>query len=229
MSYDKAVKDFGSLEGFADGDDLKKMQGLKSQMEAQQQFNEFDTKGKSYYQIQTELKKIQANLNRLENGDIMDSVDDTFSQERKDAALWFDRAHGGFRAADDYFDPPSKAVYSAGTNQEKRGFCAYTLSSGGHNRPLAGFEKPRGEPGTGWEERFYKEAKQVWIDYEGKGDDIRGLTSLIEKSTYPDDIWLQSGQDFSTLEGFLKIPYGTLSQMTDSQLQQFVGRREKFY
>jgi hypothetical protein len=55
------------------------------------------------------------------------------------------------------------------------------------------------------------------------------LTTLIQKSSYADDVWLQSGQDFQTVEGFLGIKYGTLSSMTDSQLQQFVGRRNVIY
>lgn len=156
-------------------------------------------------------------------------IDDSFSQERKDAALWFDRAHGGFSAADAYFDPPAKLVHKAATKKEHKGFFTYTEGSGGHNRPLAGFRKPWSQYGSGWEEQFFVGAKQVWIDFEGKGEDIRGLTTLIEKSTYPNDIWLQSGQGFATIEGFLKIPYGTLQNMTDTELQQFIGHRDKMY
>lgn len=330
-SYDEAIKDFGSLEGLADGEDLTKLKDLHSQMEAieaqkaewqeklneklkaeqkkalakkqleleaqkaaiQQQLDDFevktysgiwynkdvttadweslniagkkqyyegkfitetdpdlmkkyqdlykqleelDTEGESYHDIQQQLKKIeqeiskvQADLTKLEQSGIIEAVDDTYTQARKDAALWFDRAHGGFSAADKYFDSPSKAIHAAATQQEQRGFYTYTSGSGGHNRPLAGFQKSWRDPGTGWEERYYKGAKNVWIDFEGKGADIRGLTTLIEKSTYPDDVWLQSGQGFQTLEGFLHIPYGTISTMTDADLQQFVGRRERFY
>lgn len=204
------------------------------------QLDELDLEGKSYADIQAELQKVQSDLQKvqsdlqkLENGGIMDAVDDAFkdaySQARKDAALWFDRAHGGFNAADNYFDPPAKAVHAAATRQEHKGFYTYTEGSGGHNRPLAGFEKRWSDPGSGWEERYYKGAKNVWIDFEGKGDDIRGLTSLIEKSTYDSDVWLQSGQGFQTLEGFLQIPYGSLQKMNDAQLQQFVGRRNVIY
>lgn len=335
-NYDEVIKDFGSLDNFADGDDLAKLKALHSQMETlakqkeewtvklnekliakqkkalakeqidleaqkaalqqqlddfevktysgiwynkdvttadwkglniqgkkqyyqseiakgtldsakQAQFEEFikqldelDTEGKSYADIQAEFQKVQAqiqkvqsDLQKLENGGIMDAVDDAYkdayTQARKDAALWFDRAHGGFHAADKYFDPPAKAIHAAATKQEQRGFYTYTSGSGGHNRPLAGFQKSWSDPGSGWEERYYKGAKNVWIDFEGKGDEIRGLTSLIEKSTYDADVWLQSGQGFQTLEGFLQIPYGSLSKMSDAQLQQFVGRRNVIY
>lgn len=330
-TYEDAIKDFGSLEDFADGDDLAKLTDLHSQMEAleaqkaewqeklnekliveqkkalakqqleleaqkaalQQQLDNFeiktysgiwynkdvttadwaglniegkkkyyegkfitetdpdlmqkyqdlykqleelDTEGKAYADIQAEMKKIeqemkkvQSDLQKLESGGIMDAVDDAFSQERKDAALWFDKDHGGFRAADDYFDPPSKTVHGAATRQEQRGFYTYTSGSGGHNRPLAGFEKPWSEYGSGWEQRFYKGSKNVWIDYEGKGDEIRGLTTLIEKSTYDADVWLQSGQDFATIEGVFGLPYGTLSKMTDAELQCLVGEKRTIY
>lgn len=200
------------------------------------QLDELDAEGKSYADIQQQLKKIemeiskvQADLTKLEKSDIIKVADDAFSQERKDAALWFDKAHGGFSAADAYFDPPSKLVHGTASKQEQRGFYTYTSGSGGHNRPLAGFEKPYYESGSGWEAKYYKGAKNVWIDYEGKGDEIRGLTNLIEKSTYDSDVWLQSGQNFATLEGFLEIPYDSLYKMTDLQLQQYVGTKKRFY
>ena len=179
--------------------------------------------------MKVKLQKIKSSLTTLNSGT---KIDDTYSQARKDAALWFDKSHGGFKAADKYFDPPSKIVHNAATKQEHNGFYTYTSGSGGHNRPLAGFQKPYFDNTygtTGWEAGYYKGAKNVWIDYEGKGDEIRGLTTLISKSTYDKDVWLQSGQGFATLEGFLKIPYGTLSKMTDADLQQFVGYEDKFY
>lgn len=217
----------------SDPDLMKKYQDLYNQLE------ELDTEGKAYADIQkelqqvsTEISKVQSDLKKLETDGIIEAVDDAYkdayTQARKDAALWFDRSHGGFNAADKYFDPPAKAVHTGATKQEERGFYTYTSGSGGHNRPLAGFEKPWSKPGTGWEAQYFKGSKNVWIDYEGKGDEIRGLTTLIEKSTYPDDIWLQSGQDFATLEGVLNIPYGTLRNMTDEQLKQLEGRRMVF-
>jgi hypothetical protein len=194
------------------------------------QLIELDDQGQKYFNIQQKIKKADADLLKLQNrGKIKSSVLDDFTQDRKDAALWFDKDHGGFSAADQYFDPPAKLIHKNATKQEKDGFYTYTYGSGGHNRPLAGFQKPWSKPGTGWEEEFYIGPKNVWIDFEGKGSQIRGLTTLIEKSVYDQDIWLQSGQNFSTIEGFLGIPYGSLSKMDDAALQQFVGRRNVVY
>lgn len=213
-----------------DPDLLQKYQNLYKQVE------ELDSEGKTYHDVQQQLSKIgqeiskvQSELKNIEKNGIVNQVDDAYTQVRKDAALWFDRSHGGFRAADAYFDPPAKAVHGVATRQEQRGFYTYTSGSGGHNRPLAGFEKPWGEYGSGWEQRFYKGSKNVWIDYEGKGDEIRGLTTLIEKSTYDADVWLQSGQDFATIEGVFGLPYGTLSKMTDAELQCLVGEKRTIY
>lgn len=203
----------------SDPSNAAKWQGLIDDLD------DFDKNGAEYYKIQSSLNKVKGDLTKLQNNGIMGAqkADADYSQARKDAALWFDRDHGGFRAADKYFDAPAQAIYSGASPQEFDGFYTYTAGSGGHNRPLAGFEKPWSRPGSGWEEEFYKGSKNVWIDFEGKGDQIRGLTTLIQRSTYPDDVWLQSGQNFATLEGLLGIPYGSLSSMSDAALQQFVG------
>ena len=208
-----------------DPDDIKKWKGLLDDLD------DFDQHGKEYYTIQNNLNKASQDLKKLQNSGKIGSkvIDDAFSTDRKDAALWFDKDHGGFNAADQYFDPPSKVIHGAATKQEQQGFYTYTSGSGGHNRPLAGFQKPWNKPGSGWEEEFFVGPKKVWIDFEGKGDQIRGLTTLIEKSVYDQDVWLQSGQNYATLEGFLGIPYGSLCGMSDAQLQQFVGRRNVMY
>lgn len=194
------------------------------------ELDEFNVEGAAYNSLESQLIKTKADLTKLQkNGKIRSAAAEAFTQERKDAARWFDKQAGGFAEADKYFDPPALQVHASATKQERDGFYTYTQGSGGHNRPLAGFEKPWSLGGTGWEEKFYKGAKNVWIDYEGKGDQIRGLTSLIEKSVYPDDVWLQSGQNFASLEGFLNIPYGSVANMSDAELQQYVGRKNVIY
>ena len=216
----------GKLATATDPADKAKWQGLLADLD------DFETQGSAYYTAQQARDKAAAEWAKLKKAGTLKvdtSAGAAYTQDRKDAALWFDRGHGGFAAADAYFDPPSKTLHRAATPKEQDGFYTYTSGSGGHNRPLAGFEKPWSRPGSGWEQQFYKGPKNVWIDFEGKGEQIRGLTTLIEKSTYPDDVWLQSGQGFATLEGFLGIPYGTVEYMNDAALQQYVGRRNVIY
>ena len=210
------------------GGDTAKFKKLLTDLDEFKQLGaEYSSKKKLLDAAKNKLNTAKFNLEKFKNGGKI--KDNQFSQERKNAALWFTDKNGGFAAADKYFDPPAQPTYKAATKQEFNGFYTYTAGSGGHNRPLAGFRKPFFESGTGWESKYYVGAKKVWIDFEGKGADIRGLTSLIEKSTYDSDVWLQSGQNFATIEGFLKIPYGTLEKMSDADLQQFVGRKDVFY
>lgn len=235
------VKDYGDKQGaiaakkkYFEGklikaSDAAEMQKWKDLID---DLDDFEVKGSAYYKAQQDLDKATRDWEKLKKSGTLKvdtSAAGAYTQDRKDAALWFDRAHGGFSAADKYFDPPSKTLHKAATPKERDGFYTYTAGSGGHNRPLAGFEKPWSKPGSGWEQQFYKGPKKVWIDFEGKGEQIRGLTTLIEKSTYPDDVWLQSGQGFASLEGFLGIPYGTAEHMSDAALQQYVGRRNVIY
>lgn len=192
--------------------------------------DEFEKLGEQYEAIDNKIVKIKKDIAKYSPKSAPGLSDAAFTKERKDAALWFDEKHGGFYEADKYFDPPSKKIHSSASPRERDGFYTYTQGSGGHNRPLAGFQKPySGSWDSGWEEKYYVGPKKVWIDYEGKGEQIRGLTELISKSTYDRDVWLQSGQDFRTIEGFLGIPYDTLSNMSDSELQQFVGRENVIY
>lgn len=213
----------GKLNMATDPAEKAKWQGLLDDLD------DFETQGSAYYTAQQTRDKAAAEWAKLKKAGTL-KVDNSpgaaYTQDRKDAALWFDSSNGGFAAADKYFDPPAKALHKNATAKERDGFYTYTAGSGGHNRPLAGFRKPWANAGdTGWEQKYYVGPNKVWIDYEGKGEQIRGLTTLIEKSTYADDVWLQSGQGFASLEGFLGIPYGTVEYMDDAALQQFVGRR----
>ena len=72
-----------------DPDLMKKYQDLYKQLE------ELDTEGKSYHDIQQQLKKIeqeiskvQVDLKKVESSGIIEAVDDAYTQARKDAAMW---------------------------------------------------------------------------------------------------------------------------------------------
>ena len=186
-----------------------------------------NTDSKQLAKLQKQLKDKRDELDKIRKRYGLE--DDMFSNARKNNAHWFDKANGGFKEADRYFDPLAKKIHTSATAAEQRGFYTYTSGSGGHNRPLAGFQKPWSKAGRGWEEEFYVGPKNVWIDFEGKGDEIRSLTTLIQESEYDKDVWLQSGQDEATLEGFLGIKRGTLASMSDKELQQFVGSDNTFY
>ena len=144
---------------------------------------------------------------------------DAFTQENKDNAKWFRR--GEWDKADNYYDPTAKKVFKTASRSEWKAYYEYTdAQSARYNRPLAGFEK-------NWNPDSYKGVGNVPFNTEGKGTQIKNLTSLINRSSYEDNVWLQSGQRFRSLEGFLGEQYGTIADMSESDLQKFVGIRRE--
>ncbi len=319
-TYDEAIKDFGSLEDFTDGDDLTKLKDLHSQMEAlakqkeewtvklnekliakqkkalakeqidleaqkaalQQQLDDFeiktysgiwynkdvttadwaglniqgkkqfyegkfitetdpdkmkefqelykqvqelDTEGKAYHDIQAELQKVQSqiqkvqsDLQKLENGGIMDAVDDAFTQARKDAAMWAKST----QEADKQLRKVCRDVWQAASRTERHAIYDYTSGSGKFNRPLSGFQ-------GGWGNYNNKGVGNVDLNYEGAYKEIKSMTDIISKSTYDFDVWLQRGCGTEAIESFLGLPNGTLGRMTHDQLQQFVDRESRIF
>ena len=202
------------LKYATDPDEIKKWKGLLDDLD------EFDKKGASYYQIQKKLNKNTADLTNLQKyGKMTPKELQAYTQDRKDAALWAKST----KEADSSLRAVCGKTWQGATKEEKYAIHDYTCGSGKFNRPLAGFRKPYAEHGTGWERKYYKGVGDVWIDYEGAGDEIRQMTGLISKSSYDFDVWLQHGCNGSTMESFLGLPENTFEYMSDSDLQQFVG------
>ena len=147
---DKTTADWGSLniegkksyyEGKfiseSDPDKLKKYQDLYKQLE------ELDLEGSKYNDVQQQLKKIEAEISKvqsdlknLEKGDIIDLTDDTFSPERKQAALWAKTV----KQADNSLRAKSGEVWKAAPKSEKDAIYGYTSSYSKFNEPLRGIE-----------------------------------------------------------------------------------------
>ena len=192
-----------------------------------QQLEEFDAEGKAYYDLQSQLKKIQGDLQLLQNGGKIDDAAAAYTQARKDAALWAKST----RAADDRLREVCGQVWQGASRSERHAIYDYTSGSGKFNRPLSGFEKPYSMPGSGWEQKYFKGPGQVWIDYEGAGDEIREMTELISRSTYEFEVWLQRGGAATEMDSLLGLSPGTFKSMSEAELQQFVdkfGRRTAF-
>lgn len=305
--YDEVIKDFGSLEDFADGDELSKMKALHSQMEAleqqkaewqeklneklkaeqkkalikqqlelekqaaavQQQLDgmeiktysgiwkddvttadfaklniegkkkyyegkfitetdpdlmqkyqnlykqlqELEVEGKAYddvhkelQKIQAELNKVQADLQKLEKGDIIDTVDDTFSQARKDAALWFTDKNGSVKGADAVLRKNAGEVWRNAPEAEKDAAYDYTSSYSKYNEPLRGIEYGTNKYlGVG-----NVDMDNIGTSYGGykKGEvkkRIDNLTAIIEKAELEEDMWFQRGCRRQGMDKFFGI------------------------
>lgn len=317
-SYDEAIKDFGSLEGLADGEDLTKLKDLHSQMEAieaqkaewqeklneklkaeqkkalvkqqleleaqkaaiQQQLDDFeiktysgiwynkdvttadweslniagkkqyyegkfitetdpdlmkkyqdlykqleelDTEGKSYHDIQQQLKKIeqeiskvQADLKKVENSGIIEAVDDAFTQERKDAAVWAKST----KEADALLRDRCGEVWRSSPPIQKNAIYDYTQSYHKFNEPLRGIEYGS--------EKFLGvgnvDLDQIGVSYSGwqpgaMRKEINAMTDIIEKSVYQEDFWLQRGCRFKGMDKFFNVPMDKLQHASQAELE----------
>lgn len=182
--------------------------------------DEFERLGKEYSAKADDARKLRERIRALMP---KPKPGDAFTQARKDAAYWFTDANGSTRAADKVLRDKTGEVWRKASAAQRKGIYGYTAGSGAWNRPLSGFQKPYYKPGTGWEPEYFKGVGSVWIDYEGHGADIRNMTDLISNSSYDFDIWLQRGCKYNAMESFFGIDYGSMSSMTNEQLQSFVG------
>ena len=203
-----------------DPDLMQKYQDLYKQLE------ELDTEGKAYADIQKELKqiqtqitKVQADLKKLEQGDIIDSVDDAFSQERKDAAIWAKTT----KEADDVLRDTCGEVWRTSPPFQKNAIYDYTQSYHKFNEPLRGIEYGS--------EKFLGvgnvDLDQIGVSYQGwkpgqMRKEINAMTDIISKSTYKEDFWLQRGCRFKGMDKFFNVPMDRLQSATQAELEQLL-------
>lgn len=188
--------------------------------------NEFDAKGQAYKaridkMAQLKLQRQSVHKQMVDLGLVEDSA---FSEERKAAAHKFKTP----KEADAFMRATSGRAWAAATDAQRNGIYGYTQSSGAWNRPLSGFRKPWSQSGSGWEKKFYEGAGNVWIDYEGKGSQIRGMTEIIEQSTYEEDVWLVRGCDYNAMDSFFGMSESKLRSLTTEQMrEQLVGQSNR--
>lgn len=198
-------------------DEAQKANVLKKMENKLVELDEFEAKGKIYAEYAKEYKKAFDEVRKLT------PVGDTFgpeaySQARKDMALWA-KNNAEYNTLDKYYDKTAKKVHGTRTDAEYDGYYHYTWGSMPFNSPLAGYKGDRYTNFVG--------VNKVDINVGGYGEKIRGLTSLIEKSTYDQDIWVQSAQGEITLETFLGLKPGTLHNMSLADAKQFIGVENK--
>lgn len=169
---------------------------------------DFDAKGQKYWAVKDELIKTKADLTKLQNsGKIAHGNSDVWSQERKNAAHWFTDQNGGTKGADDVLRGKCGEVWRNATDAERDAIHGYTKSYHKINEPLRGIEY-----GT----NKYLGVGNVDLDMIGvngyggfKRGEVRkqidAMTSIIEKSSYTDDIWVQRGVDYSGMDKFFGI------------------------
>lgn len=217
----------GKFISETDPDLMQKYQDLYKQLQ------ELEVEGKSYAdiqaemkKIQTELNKVQADLQKLENGDIIDTVEDAFSQERKNAALWAKTT----KEADGALRDTCGEVWRTSPPIQKKAIYEYTSSYSKFNEPLRGIEY-----GTNTVKGVGNiDLDSIGVSYKGfkRGEvrkQINAMTDIIEKSTYDFDIWLQRGCDYRGMDNFFGISMSDLQNATESELQMLIEKEVTDY
>lgn len=200
-----------------DPDLMKKYQDLYKQLE------KLDTEGKSYHDIQQQLKKIeqeiskvQADLKKVESSGIIEAVDDAYTQARKDAAMWAKST----KEADALLRDRCGEVWRSSPPIQKNAIYDYTQSYHKFNEPLRGIEYGS--------EKFLGvgnvDLDQIGVSYSGwqpgaMRKEINAMTDIIEKSVYQEDFWLQRGCRFKGMDKFFNVPMDKLQHASQAELE----------
>ena len=174
--------------------DLKNAMVAQDKDLAKQLIQEAQDKKNSLIQL-----KAKRAANKGRNGSIPFDAD-AYSQARKDAAVWAKNT----KDADDILRAKCGEVWRNATDEEKNAIFGYTSSYHNINEPLRGLT-------------YYGSAadKQLGLDR------IPLMESIINKSYYDKDIWLQRGGGMVELK---KYGLSNYASATDAEIMALVGK-----
>lgn len=174
--------------------DLKNAMVAQDKDLAKQLIQEAQDKKNSLIQL-----KAKRAVNKGENGSIPFDAD-AYSQARKDAAVWAKNT----KDADDVLRAKCGEVWRNATDEEKNAIFGYTSSYHNINEPLRGLT-------------YYGSAADTQLGL----DRIPLMESIINKSYYDKDIWLQRGGGMVELKKFGLSNY---AYATDAEIMALVGK-----
>lgn len=174
--------------------DLKNAMVAQDKDLAKQLIQEAQDKKNSLIQL-----KAKRAANKDGNGSIPFDAD-AYSQARKDAAVWAKNT----KDADDVLRAKCGEVWRNATDEEKNAIFGYTSSYHNINEPLRGLT-------------YYGSAADTQLGL----DRIPLMESIINKSYYDKDIWLQRGGGMVELKKFGLSNY---AYATDAEIMALVGK-----
>lgn len=174
--------------------DLKNAMVAQDKDLAKQLIQEAQDKKNSLVQL-----KAKRAANKGGNGSIPFDAD-AYSQARKDAAVWAKNT----KDADDVLRAKCGEVWRNATDEEKNAIFGYTSSYHNINEPLRGLT-------------YYGSAADTQLGL----DRIPLMESIINKSYYDKDIWLQRGGGMVELKKFGLSNY---AYATDAEIMALVGK-----
>lgn len=174
--------------------DLKNAMVAQDKDLAKQLIQEAKDKKNSLIQL-----KAKRAANKGGNGSIPFDAD-AYSQARKDAAVWAKNT----KDADDVLRAKCGEVWRNATDEEKNAIFGYTSSYHNINEPLRGLT-------------YYGSAADTQLGL----DRIPLMESIINKSYYDKDIWLQRGGGMVELK---KYGLSNYASATDTEIMALVGK-----
>ena len=174
--------------------DLKNAMVAQDKDLAKQLIQEAQDKKNSLIQL-----KAKRAANKGGNGSIPFDAD-AYSQARKDAAVWAKNT----KDADDILRAKCGEVWRNATDEEKNAIFGYTSSYHNINEPLRGLT-------------YYGSAADTQLGL----DRIPLMESIINKSYYDKDIWLQRGGGMVELK---KYGLSNYASATDAEIMDLVGK-----
>ena len=165
--------------------------------------DEFEKLGKQYEAINNKIKLIQADIKKYSP---KPAAGEAFAQARKDNAYWFTDENGSTESADKVLRGKSGDVWRNAAAHERNSIYDYTQSYHKFNEPLRGIEYGTGEYLGVGKVNF----EQIGVHYSGYRPgqvkkQINSMTSIINKSSYDFDIWVQRGCKYQGMDKFFGV------------------------
>lgn len=146
-----------------------------------------------------------------------------YTQAHQDNAVWCQSA----KESHTKFDAQAKTVWANANAKEQAAIKEYTQSYHKFNEPLRGIEYGTSEyKGVGnidfknVGQNGYKNLKPGEVR-----DQIRAMTSYIERSAFDEDVWLQRGCNYKGMDKFLNLSKPLLEYSVDELRSEILGSK----
>ena len=177
---------------------------------------EFEKNGEEYSKLLQKLNDAKKNVKNLTPKPDNPFGPDAYSQSRKDDAWW---AHSP-KEADRNLREVCGEVWRDATDEERDAIYEYTRSFHKFNEPLRGYE-------YGTNRYLGVGNADLNASYANNGKRLNAMTSIIDKSSYGHDVWLQRGCNFDGMDKFLQcdmdlLRYGSQEELENELLGKLV-------
>lgn len=197
------------IEKYKNAGDLAMVTKMQDKLN---ELKEFEKNGAEYSKLYKQLNDAKQEVMNLTPKPTFKGGD--YTQERKDKALWAQSP----RDADKALRSKSGEVWRGATKIEKDAAYEYTLSYSKFNEPLRGWEYGQSNYHTG---AGFKGVGNTDLNagHANNGEYLNALTSIISKSTYDKDVWLQRGCRFGGMDKFFGCSEDLLKNGTQAELE----------